>query len=365
MLLSQHCLSLLGHETINDGVQQNSSNSDGASEQLDGVEGFSEDKSNTDNDNDALGRVGDGLRDGTGLLKGEGGALVVSVEPETGGEKVLPDGGGGLGHLAEFTESASLLDGDDGDTQKESEDGGDGELVSDGSQTVSEAGGVHELLVLVTLDGGEHVGDTGGDEGRPGKVEFLDGGKDDSTNDNGKTQPLGLGDGLSVHELGEDGGKGGFGGLDDLGKGDGSHSHSKDGSGVGSHEAKGDGKHLDQVLDGDGGLGTGIGGEPEEEAVDGTHSELEGRKSHGESDLSSGGVQSKLVGNVVVVVTEVPKGKVGNETKIGSLLGRSGIFGSSANGHGIGGIAQDLVLRWLFLDIDEDTDGVGFMSKII
>mmetsp|Transcript_3990 Transcript_3990/g.8655 ORF Transcript_3990/g.8655 Transcript_3990/m.8655 type:complete len:422 (+) Transcript_3990:164-1429(+) len=334
------CL-FLCNKRIDDGVQQDSPNADGASEQLDGVEGFSENKGDTDNDNNTLGGVGNGLRDGSGFLQSEGGAFVVSVEPETGRYEVLPDGGGGLGGFNEFTESASLSDGNNGDRQKKSEDSGDGELVADGSQAVLQTGGFHELLVLVTLDGSEHVSDAGGDESGPGKVEFLHGSQDNTSDDNGKAQPLGLGNGLSVNKLGKDGGKGGFGRLDDLGKGDGSHSHGKDGSGVGSHEAEGNGDHLDQILHGNGGLGSGIGGEPEEDSVDGTNSELEGRKGHRESDLSSGGVQGKLVGDVVVVVTEVPKGKVGDEAEIGpTLFGRSGIGGTSTDRHGIGGIVQ-------------------------
>mmetsp|Transcript_2210 Transcript_2210/g.4722 ORF Transcript_2210/g.4722 Transcript_2210/m.4722 type:complete len:289 (-) Transcript_2210:462-1328(-) len=264
----------LGNELVNDGVQQNSSNSDGAPKHLDGVEGFTQNKSHTDDDNDTLGGVGNGLCDGTGLLQSQGGALVVSVEPKTRGEQVLPDGRGSLCELAEFTESASFLDGDNRERQNESQDCGKGELVSDGSETVPQAGGFHELLVFVTLDSGEHVGYAGRDKGGPGKVKFLDGSQDNSSNNNRKTQPLGLGDGLSVNVLGKDGGKGGFGSLHDLGKGNGSHSHGKDGSGMGSHEAKGNGKHLNQILHGDGGLCSGIGCEPEEETVNCTNSEL-------------------------------------------------------------------------------------------
>merc|ERR1719343_561347 len=91
-------------EVVDDGVQQDSSDADGASEKLDGVEGFSQDQGDSDNDDDALGGVGDGLRDGSGLLEGEGGALVVPVEPQSGGNEVLPDGGGGLDGLDELSE---------------------------------------------------------------------------------------------------------------------------------------------------------------------------------------------------------------------------------------------------------------------
>mmetsp|Transcript_10810 Transcript_10810/g.31475 ORF Transcript_10810/g.31475 Transcript_10810/m.31475 type:complete len:419 (+) Transcript_10810:194-1450(+) len=343
----------LGNELVNDGVQQDSSNSNGASEQLDGVEGFSEDKGNTNNDDDTLGGVGNGLRDGTGLLQGQGGALVVSVEPQTGGNHVLPDCRSSLSRLNEFTESASFSDGNNRDGQKESQDGGDGELVSDGSHAVLQTWGFHELLVLVTLDGGEHVGNAGRDEGGPGEVKFLHGCQDDSSNDNRKTQPLGLGDWLSIDVLGKDGSEGGFGSLNNLGERDGSHSHGEDGGGVGSHEAESNGKHFYQILHGDFRLGAGIGSEPEEKTVDGTNSELQRRNGHGESNLSSSSVEGKLVGDVVVVVTEVPQDEVCNEPKIkSSRLGRGGISGSSTDSDSIRNIVQGDVGETVSLDID-------------
>ena len=279
-------------EVVNDGVKEDSSNSNSASEELDGVQGLSKDDGDSDNDNDALGRVGDGLRDGTGLLEGHGSELVVSVEPESGGDQVDPDGGGSLAELHELSHAGSLLRNDEGNRHEESKDGGHGELVSDGSEAILQAGRLHELLVLVTLEGSEQVGRAGRDEGKDGKVELLNGGKDDSTDDDGEAGPLGLGHLLLVNDGGKDGSKGWLGGLDDLSERHGSGSEGKDGRTVCSHEAEGHG--------GDGRLGTGIGGQPHEDGIETANSELKTRNGHGESGLSTGSLQSKLVGDVVL-----------------------------------------------------------------
>ena len=91
-----------------------------------------------------------------------------------------------------------------------------------------------------------------------------------------------------------------------------------------SHEAKGDRQHLDNIRGGDGRLLAGIRCEPQEERVNGADSKLKRRNGHGESSLSSCGVQGHLVGNIVVVVTQVPQNKVDEEAKVddGALLGR-------------------------------------------
>jgi hypothetical protein len=100
--------------------------------------------------------------------------------------------------------------------------------------------------------------------------------------------------------LGQDGSKGGLGGLDNLSKGDGTHTHGKDRGGVGTHEAKGDGKHFFHVSPGNFGLGTSIGSQPKENTVQATNTQLHTRNGHGEASLSTSGVQSELVGNIVL-----------------------------------------------------------------
>ena len=229
----------------------------------------------------------------------------------------------------------SLLDDEERNRDQEGQHGGDGELVSDVSHAVLQAGSLHELLVLVTLDGGEEVSDAGGDEGGPGEVELLDGGQDDSSDDNGEAQPLGLGDLLAVDELGQDGGEGGLGGLDNLGERHGSGGESEDGSAVGPHGAEGDGEHLDDVVHVDGRPLPAVGGDPHEETVEAADAHLQTRDGHGEAGLSTGSPQRQLVSDVVVVVAEVPEEEVRDERNVEALQGRSdSTAGSDGNAEG-------------------------------
>ena len=331
--ISQYLLVLLGKEGVNGGVEEDAANANGAAEELDGVEGLAEDDGHADDDDDALGGVGDGLGDGTGLLEGHGGELVVAVEPKAGGDEVGGNDGVGLEDLDELTELGSLLGNDEGDRHEGTEDGGEGELVSDAAHAVLEALGLHQLLVFVALEGGEEVGDAGRDEGGDGKVELLDGGEDDSADDDGKAQPLGLGDLLAVEELGDDGGEGWLGGLDDLSEGDGAGTEGEDGGGVSAHEAEGDGEHLDDVVHGDGGGLAGVGGDPKEDGVDAADGQLEGGDGHGETGGTTGGLESELVGDVVVVVADVPKEEVEQEGDVNAL---EGVEGTAAGLEGVG-----------------------------
>jgi len=341
-------LLLLGEDGVNGGVEEDAANADGAAEELDGVETLAEDNCHADDDDDALGGVGDGLGDGAGLLEGHGGELVVAVEPEAGGDEVGGDDGVGLEELDELGELGALLGDDEGDGHEGAEDGGEGELVADRSQTVLEALGLHELLVLVALEGGEEVGDAGRDEGRYGEVELLDGGEDDAADDDGEAQPLGLGDLLAVEELADDGGEGGLGGLDNLPEGDGSGAKGEHGGGVGAHEAEGDGEHLDDVVHGDGGGLAGVGGDPEEQGVETADGELEGGDGHREAGRAAGGLEGELVGDVVVVVADVPEDEVQEEGDVQVLEGvkgsAAGLEGIAAAAGGRGGLEGGLCL---------------------
>ena len=333
---SSFLLVLLGKEGVNGGVEEDAANANGAAEELDGVEGLAEDDGHADDDDDALGGVGDGLGDGAGLLEGHGGELVVAVEPKAGGDEVGGNDGVGLEDLDELTELGSLLGNDEGDRHEGTEDGGEGELVSDAALAVLEALGLHELLVFVALEGGEEVGDAGRDEGGDGKVELLDGGEDDAADDDGKAQPLGLGDLLAVEELGDDGGEGWLGGLDDLSEGDGAGTEGEDGGGVSAHEAEGDGEHLDDVVHGDGGGLAGVGGDPKEDGVDAADGQLEGGDGHGETGGTTGRLEGELVGDVVVVVANVPEEEVEKEGGVDAL---EGVEGTAAGLEGAGAAA--------------------------
>ena len=207
-------------------------------------------------------------------------------------------------------ELGSLLGDEEGQRDEEGEDGRDGELVAHAAQAVADARGVHELLVLVTLEGGEHVRNTGGYKSRNSKVKLLHGSKDNSSNDNGKTRPLGLGNGLVVNKLGQNGGESGLGSLYNLSKGNGSGGKGEYRGRMGTHEAEGNGEHLNDIIHGDLRSGTGIGGNPHEQGVDASNSELKRRNGHGETGRSTSGTESELVGDVVVVVSNVPEKEV-------------------------------------------------------
>mmetsp|Transcript_7015 Transcript_7015/g.15252 ORF Transcript_7015/g.15252 Transcript_7015/m.15252 type:complete len:307 (+) Transcript_7015:148-1068(+) len=294
-------------KVVNDGVKEHSSNSDTTTKKFHKVQTLSKNQSHTDNNNNSLGGIGHTLGHGIRLLESHGRKLIISIKPKSRSNHIIPQRGDGLETFDELPELSSLLPKHEWDAEQKSKDGSDAELISDGSETVFEAFGFHEFLVFISSDCGEDVGEAGGKEGGPGEVQFVYGGEDDSSDDDGEAEPFGFGDGFVVDELGEDGGEGGLGGLDDLSEGDGSGGEGEDGGGVGAHEAERDGEHLDDVVEGDGGFGAGVGGEPEEDSVDSADGELEGGDGHGESGRSSSGLKCQLVGNVVVVVSNIPE----------------------------------------------------------
>ena len=285
---------------VDDTVEEDTSNTNRATQKLDGVEGFSQNKGNTDDDNHTLGSVGNTLGYGSSLLQCHGSNLIVSVEPETGSDQVLPHGRRSLDKLDKFSHTASLLQENERNTEDESHDRGDGKLVTNASNTILESWSFHDLFVFVTLDSGKSVGNAGRDESRPGEIKFLHRGKDDSSNDNGQTHPLGFRDFLVVDVSGKDGSEGGLGSFDDLCKRDGSHSHGEHTGRVGTHEAETDGDELHKIILGNLRLLTSIGGKPQEDSVKRTNGELKTRQGHRKSNLSSSGVEGQLVGNVVL-----------------------------------------------------------------
>mmetsp|Transcript_12720 Transcript_12720/g.19183 ORF Transcript_12720/g.19183 Transcript_12720/m.19183 type:complete len:114 (-) Transcript_12720:957-1298(-) len=79
---------LTAHKLVNNGVEEDSSNTDSASKQLHGVEGLSKHNGDSNDDNYSLGGVSDRLGDSAGLLQCHSGELVVSVEPQTRSKQV-------------------------------------------------------------------------------------------------------------------------------------------------------------------------------------------------------------------------------------------------------------------------------------
>lgn len=124
------------------------------------------------------------------------------------GNHVGPQGWHGLECLHELAELASLPRDEERDAKQESQDARDAELIADATQSVLQALGFHELLVLVPPHGGEAVGNAGADEGTPREVQFVDAREDYAANDNGEAEPLGLAHGLVVDVLGQHGREG-------------------------------------------------------------------------------------------------------------------------------------------------------------
>ena len=72
---------------LGEGVEEDATDANRAPEQLDRREGLAEDEGDADDDDDALGGVGDRLGDGVGLLDRQGGELVVTAEYVAKGEQ--------------------------------------------------------------------------------------------------------------------------------------------------------------------------------------------------------------------------------------------------------------------------------------
>mmetsp|Transcript_44701 Transcript_44701/g.148198 ORF Transcript_44701/g.148198 Transcript_44701/m.148198 type:complete len:243 (+) Transcript_44701:236-964(+) len=215
--------------SLHERVQQHAANADPAAEHLDRLERLAKCKRDADNDDDALGRVCDGLGGGRGLLDGEGGELVVEVEVEPRGDEVARERLARLEQLDERAEALRLEEEPKGEDRECAEDCRERKLVASRSDPVRQAGGVHQLLVLVGAESGKEVGDARGQQGPDREIKLLERGEADAPDDRDEAKPLGLGDGLAVQSDAQECGKGGLSGLDDLGKGDGAEVHREDG----------------------------------------------------------------------------------------------------------------------------------------
>lgn len=78
-----------------------------------------------------------------------------------------------------------------------------------------------------------------------------------------------------------------------------------------THEAEGNGEHLNDIIHGDLRALTAIGGQPEENTVKASNSELHTGNGHGESSLSTSSIQCELVGDVVLEYIIKAKKSVG------------------------------------------------------
>mmetsp|Transcript_3248 Transcript_3248/g.7508 ORF Transcript_3248/g.7508 Transcript_3248/m.7508 type:complete len:207 (+) Transcript_3248:164-784(+) len=157
---------LFGREDhVDDGIEEDAEDANGAAEELHELERLAHDERHADDHDYALGRVGHRLRERVGLLDGHGRELVVAVEAEAREHQVVAHVGVGLHQLDEVTELAALLGEHEREAHEEGDGGGEGELVAHAADALRDARAVHELLVLVALDGRKRVGRAGRHEG--------------------------------------------------------------------------------------------------------------------------------------------------------------------------------------------------------
>ena len=303
-------------ELIDDRIEEDTTNTDTTAKELHGVQAFAKNKSNADNNDHTLGGVGNGLSNRRGLLQGHGRKLIVAVVPKSGGNQIHLDSRGGLKDVHKLTPSTALLKDDKGNGKEESKDAGKGKLIANRSHPILQALGLHELLILVPSDGSKKIGNASRYQGGNRKVKLVHRCKNNATNDDGEAQPLGLGDLLSINELRQHRGKGGLGRLYNLTKG---NTTSREGEhrrtvGTGVTECKR--KHFDNVVHGHLGGLPGVGGDPKEESVQTSNSQLKGGDSHRETSSSASSLEGTLIRKVVKVVAHIPKDKVDKEGNV-------------------------------------------------
>lgn len=287
-------------ELVNDRIEEDATNTDGTSKELHGIQALTQDKSNADDNNHTLGSVGNGLSNRRGLLKGHGRQLIVAVVPESRGNQIHLDSGRIFEDINKLAQSAALLEEYKGDREEEAKDAGKGKLVADRSHTIFEALSLHELLVLIATDGSEKIGNASRYQGGNRKVKLVDRSENNTTDDDGEAQPLGLAHALAINELRENGSKGRLGGLDNLSKGNTTGRERKHRSTVGAGIAEGEREHLDDVIHCHLGGLSGIRGDPKEETIEASNSQLKGGDGHGKASSSTRSLQGALVGKIVL-----------------------------------------------------------------
>ena len=287
-------------ELINDRIEEDATNTDGTSKELHGVQTLTQDKSNANDHNHTLGSVGNGLSNRRGLLQSHGRQLIVAVVPESGGNQIHLDSGRVLEDISKFTQTAALLEEYKRDGEEEAKNAGKGKLVANRSHAILEAARLHELLVFIATDGSEKVSNASRHQGRNCKVKLVHRGENNTTNDDGEAQPLGLAHALAINELRKNSSKGRLGGLDNLTKGNATSRERKNGGTVGTSIAEGEREHLDDVIHGHLRSLSGVGGDPKEDTIQTSDSQLKGGDGHGETSSSTGGLEGALVGKIVL-----------------------------------------------------------------
>jgi len=119
-------------------IEEDASNADGAADELEGLEALAEGDGDADDDDGALGGVGDALGGRGGLLDGEGAQLVVEVEVEAGGDDVVAQDGALLEDRRELAEARRLRREEKGQHAEGAEEGGEGDAAEGEEAKVDE-----------------------------------------------------------------------------------------------------------------------------------------------------------------------------------------------------------------------------------
>mmetsp|Transcript_16264 Transcript_16264/g.46498 ORF Transcript_16264/g.46498 Transcript_16264/m.46498 type:complete len:285 (+) Transcript_16264:79-933(+) len=179
-----------GQNIVDDGVQEDAPDADGAPGHLDRGQALAHHERYTSDDDHALCGVRDRLRHGIGLFDRHRGEFVVDVEPETGEDQIRHDHLVCLEQGQEGSKLMALRDEHQNQAEEERVDRGQRELVPNAAHALLQALGRHQLLVLVGLDRGEDVCDGSCDQGRPSEVELAEGRHDHASDDGDQAEPL-------------------------------------------------------------------------------------------------------------------------------------------------------------------------------
>mmetsp|Transcript_11723 Transcript_11723/g.21244 ORF Transcript_11723/g.21244 Transcript_11723/m.21244 type:complete len:323 (+) Transcript_11723:457-1425(+) len=312
-------LLLLANQIVDDGVQEHTADTDRAAYQLHGVQTLTQNNGAGNDDDDALSGVGNGLSHGTSLLHHNGGQLVVQIEPQSSSNDVEADNGVGLPGSNQPRDVLPLSEQNQGQRHEPRHGHGDSELVTNSAQPIRQAGCVHRFLVLVTLDSGKCVGNQTSNESTPGKVQLTGRGQAHTPNDGDQGEPLGSADRRAIEQHSEKGSKCRLKSLDNLAKGYSTSGHGKYGPEVGTGECNRKWQHLHHISPRDGRELPCIGGSPQEQSVEHTNCQLHACNGQWGTIDTTCGLQCQLIGNVVVVVSDVPKGQAQKQTVINTL----------------------------------------------
>jgi len=137
--------------------------------------------------------------------------------------------------------------------------------------------------------------------------------------------------------LGEDCGEGGLGGLDDLTEGDGAGGEGEDAGAVGAGVAECHGEHLDDIIHCNFRLIPRIRRQPQKDPIQTSNAQLQRTNRQRKPSSAARRLQRQLIANIVVIISQIPKSKVGNQRNVDSTEASSSAGGRAISLGGGGG----------------------------